>query len=104
MDGKKLTNAKIDHCLHLIEQKVNLGDSKQWKQRDFETVSSMIEDATGVLLSASTIKRLFQNKEGSIPQTATLIALAQFAGYPSFQAVPAGLMEESGPEELVLVT
>jgi hypothetical protein len=90
MEGKKLIAIKIAHCLRLIEQKVNLGDAAYWKQRDFETVGNLIEESTGVLLSAATIKRLFQHKQESVPQTATLVALAQFAGYPSFQAVPAG--------------
>ncbi len=87
MEVNQLIRAKIDHCLNVIEQRVNLGGSAYWKQRDYETVSRLIEDDTNVLLSASTIKRLFQKNYGQAPQTATLNAIAQFAGYQSFQAV-----------------
>lgn len=104
MEGKKLIHAKIAHCLNLIEQQVNLGDSKYWKQRDFETVSRLIEEHTKVLLSASTIKRLFQNNYGLAPQTATLDAIAQFIGYQSFQAISINQTDNKNTETIGINT
>lgn len=52
-----------------------------WQQRDFENLSLLIEEKTGIKLSISTIKRTSKNQFLNIPQKNTLNALAQFLDY-----------------------
>ena len=71
----------IEKCKKLIEEKINLGESRFWKQRDYEYLSELIFDASNVLLSVSTLKRLWKKEKESLPHSSTLNALAVFAGY-----------------------
>jgi hypothetical protein len=73
-------------CRKLIEAKLGWGDSKSWTNADFEALSEKILSQTGVNLSTSTLKRLWGKvKYDSVPQLATLNALARFAGYENFR-------------------
>lgn len=73
-------------CRNLIEAKLGWGESKGWTNGDFEMLSEKILSETGVNLSTSTLKRLWGKvKYESVPQVATLNALARFAGYESFR-------------------
>ncbi len=72
----------IEKCLTLIESRINWGASEQWTSYDFEKLSIEIQTATGILLSVTTLKRLWGRlKYTSIPTTTTLNTLANFAGY-----------------------
>ncbi|WP_316744289.1 hypothetical protein [Pedobacter antarcticus] len=72
----------IEKCLTLIESRINWGASEQWTSYDFEKLSIEIQTATGVLLSVTTLKRLWGRlKYTSVPTTTTLNTLANFAGY-----------------------
>lgn len=71
----------IERCKKLIETKINLGESRYWKQRDFEYLSELIFDASNILLSVSTLKRLWKQEKESLPHSSTLNALAVFTGY-----------------------
>ncbi|HEY9257013.1 hypothetical protein [Chitinophaga sp.] len=72
----------IKKCLALLETRLNWGASSEWTSYDFEKLSIAIEDATGVTLSITTLKRLWGKlKYTHIPTTTTLNTLAQFAGY-----------------------
>lgn len=78
------TNAKIAECTALIESKVRWGSHEHWKQRDFEQLSDLIFEKTGTRLSLSTLKRIWSGQFSNAPQPATLNALAQFAGFSSW--------------------
>ncbi|MBB5623322.1 hypothetical protein HDE69_004406 [Pedobacter cryoconitis] len=72
----------IKKCLELIENKLNRGAGSEWTSYDFEMLSNDIQTATGVILSVTTLKRLWGRlKYGSTPTTTTLNTLAKFAGY-----------------------
>lgn len=72
----------IKECLFLIESKFNRGASQQWTNYDFEKLSEEIQEVTGVLLSITTLKRVFGKvKYNSAPSTVTLNALARYVGF-----------------------
>jgi len=76
----------IKKCLELIENKLNRGKSIEWTSYDFEKLSDDIQKDTGVLLSVTTLKRLWGKlKYGNIPTTTTLNTLAKFAGYSDWR-------------------
>ena len=72
-------------CIRLIEQKLNWRPAEEWRNYEFTELSEKILDATGVNLSATTLKRIFGKlKYESLPSSATLNALAAFLGYSSW--------------------
>ncbi len=69
----------------LVEEKLNWGNSADWRHHDFETLSRKIFEETGVLLSSTTLKRIWGKlKYDSIPNSNTLNALASFIGYENW--------------------
>ncbi|MFT3933978.1 MAG: hypothetical protein QM726_10215 [Chitinophagaceae bacterium] len=92
----------IARCLMLIEQQLGWGPGVNWQQRDFELLSEKLFEKTTVLLSASTLKRVWgkTSHEGK-PSKATLNALAQFIGFENWRAFLADnntLANETLPE------
>ncbi|NIG54759.1 hypothetical protein [Chitinophaga sp. Cy-1792] len=58
-----------------------------WTNYDYEKLSVSIEEATGVMLSVTTLKRVFGRvKYTSAPAVTTLNTLAQYVGYTDWQA------------------
>ena len=53
----------------------------RWQQRDFENLSSQIDQSTRVMLSISTLKRIWKNEYQKLPHKNTLNALVEFIGY-----------------------
>lgn len=77
----------LDRCKALIETKVGWGSGGQWSSQDFTQLSEHIREATGVQLSATTLKRIWGKvKYESIPNTTTLNTLAHFLGYENWRA------------------
>jgi hypothetical protein len=73
-------------CLQQIEQKLAWGSSDDWKTQDFERLSGLIADKTGVQLSSSTLKRVWGKvRYNSSPNLSTLDALAQFLDYQDWR-------------------
>ena len=71
----------------LVEEKLNWGNGADWRHHDFEALSGKIFEETGVMLSSTTLKRLWGKlKYESIPNTNTLNALASFVGYENWLA------------------
>jgi hypothetical protein len=66
----------IDLCKKQIEQKFSFGNGHDYTQRDLEILCAEIEQKTGVIISLSTIKRLWKGNYKLSPQIATLNALA----------------------------
>ena len=87
----------------LIEEKVLLGPSTSWKQRDFENLIDLIYAETRVRLSLSTIKRIWQDDFSGRPHPSTLDALAVFAGYDNWYSFNIESISEKEPNEGVTV-
>ena len=78
-------NSQITLCLQLIEQKLGWGSSVDWATQDFERLSEKIVLQTGVMLSISTLKRIWGKvKYDSAPTLSTLNVLASFLGYENW--------------------
>lgn len=81
MSGYKEYN-DVQLCLVLIEEKLNWGSSKKWHNDVFIELSEKIQEETKVLLSSTTLKRVWGRVNyKSAPSISTLNALAQFAGF-----------------------
>lgn len=71
----------ITLCKEQIERRYFLVDDRGELQRNLENLSQKIEEKTGVLISLSTLKRIWKNTFKQKPQTATLNALAAILDY-----------------------
>ena len=74
----------IQYCKKLVEEKLKWINSEKWTQRDYLHLIELIESKTGISLSLSTIKRIWKEDLTSIPQPATLDALARFLEYDNW--------------------
>ncbi|QDH80611.1 hypothetical protein FKX85_16805 [Echinicola soli] len=72
-------------CRKQIEEKFIFGNGSRYTQRDLELLSQNIEEKTGVVLSLSTLKRLWKDDFKQSPQLATLNALAAVLDYRDWQ-------------------
>ncbi|MCG8700344.1 MAG: hypothetical protein MI922_19980 [Bacteroidales bacterium] len=98
-----MSNADLQYlkkCLLIIERQLKWGKAIDWKQRDFEALSDRIYEKTGVQLSLSTLKRLWQGNYRQLPQPGTLNALAQFVEYRDWQEFKAGFIEEGSEKDI----
>lgn len=68
-------------CKKMIERKYPLGNGSEWRQRDLEYLSQLIEDSSGVKLSLSTLKRLWKEDFQQMPHPSTLNALVSVLDY-----------------------
>ncbi|HTI07534.1 MAG TPA: hypothetical protein VL832_03225 [Puia sp.] len=76
----------IEKCRQLIEASLHWGDASTWTNEDFDNLSERIFDKTAVRLSVSTLKRIWGKvRYDSSPTSATLNALARFAGYAGWR-------------------
>lgn len=81
------TDTELQKCLHKIEEKLAWGDGKNWSSADFQQLSDLILQNTKIMLSPSTLKRVWGRvKYDGKPTTSTLNALAQFIGYENWRA------------------
>ena len=89
----------IDRCRRRIERALGWGDASSWSNEDFDQLSEKIFDATAVRLSVSTLKRVWGKvRYDSSPTTATLNALARFAGFSGWR----DLLREEGVAEVCI--
>lgn len=78
--------ADLLRCKHLIEVSLGWGDPASWTNEDFDVLSDRIFERTAVRLSVSTLKRIWGKvKYDHSPTTATLSALARYAGFDSWR-------------------
>jgi hypothetical protein len=80
----------LEKCLSMVAEKSGLGEMKDWTKRDFEQLGILIEESTGIRLSASTLIRLYHQSFTNRPQKSTLDALARFIGYPGWHEFSTG--------------
>ena len=80
------TGTSLDQCKHLIESSLSWGDPASWSNEDFDDLSERIFQKTAVRLSVSTLKRIWGKvKYDHSPTTATLNAIARFAGFDGWR-------------------
>ncbi|MET0243314.1 MAG: hypothetical protein ABW174_07595 [Flavitalea sp.] len=90
----------ISTCLRLIEEKLKRGSSENWTSYDFEKVSEHIQEKTGVLLSITTLKRLWGRlKYDSLPSVTTLNALASFLDHTDWSEFCQKELQMAKPED-----
>ena len=71
-----------------------------YTQRDLEILSTYIEEKTGVIISLSTLKRLWKDNYKQSPQLATLNALAAVLEYKDWQSFKQANQVSSSPISL----
>jgi hypothetical protein len=75
----------IQRCLELAEVRFDRGPNSTWNSYDFEKLCESIQEATGVVLSITTLKRIWGKLSyTNTPAITTLNTLAQYAGYPDW--------------------
>jgi len=72
-------------CLDELCIKMQYPDRAKISQRDLEHLCYLIEEKTKIVISLSTLKRVFVEKFERLPQAATLDALTMFLGYSGWQ-------------------
>jgi hypothetical protein len=91
----------IAKCKEIIEQKLAWGTHDTWQSQDFENLSEKIFEETKVMLSSSTLKRIWGKvRYDSIPNRATLDALAQFIGYKNWREFKSAASETVGEQHV----
>ena len=76
----------VNQCLREIEGILMWGTSEDWHNEVFNELSERIQEKTNVLLSPTTLKRVWGKVQyNSAPSITTLNVLAQFAGYDNWR-------------------
>ncbi|MBD0254852.1 MAG: hypothetical protein ICV83_03960 [Cytophagales bacterium] len=78
----------LTRCCHLIEEKWQRGESKFWKNGDYQKLSELVSTTTRISISPDTLKRLFgktKTYRSYNPQLETKNALAIFIGYEGWE-------------------
>ena len=81
-------HAYIALCREQIEARFGFGNGRGYTQRDLVALADRIAEKTGILLSLSTLKRLWKGTFKKSPQPATLDALAillDYRDWPDFK-------------------
>ncbi len=79
--------AFIDQLKVDIEKALKWGSSDDWKHKDFQNLSEKIFQHSKVILSPSTLKRVWGKiKYEGLPNTSTLDSLASYVGYENWLA------------------
>ena len=83
MQGKQ---DRVGQCLRQIEKKLGWGNPEGWHSDMFTELSERIHQDTGVLLSPTTLKRVWGKVNyRNAPSITTLNTLARFAGYQNWR-------------------
>lgn len=95
----------VKNCLLQIEEKLGWGSSDQWHSEVFIELSEQIQQVTDVLLSPTTLKRVWGkvNYQNS-PSINTLNTLSQFAGYTNWRdfKIRSSVPKEPKPDRKVI--
>lgn len=95
----------LSKCLAAIEEKLGWGGSSNWSMTDFERLSDIIFEQTGVRLSITTLKRVWGKvKYTSKPTITTLDTLARFISYDGWRAYAHQQSEQATIGEPLLPT
>ena len=75
------------HLKNSIENQLDWGETAHWSTADFEKLSDKIQEKTGVILSVSTLKRIFGRIDyQSKPALTTLNTLARYVDHEDWRA------------------
>ncbi len=101
-EGKNVDyQVALKKCRELIESRLGWRNSASWQSGDFEKLSNLIFNETGVVLSSSTLKRIWGKVTySSVPNVSTLDALAQYAGFPGWRVFESSLADHEEPPVL----
>ena len=89
--------------LQLLEKQLQRGQLQNWKNADYEFISEDISEKTGIKVSSSTLKRVFnkiKTAENYQPQAATFLALANYLGYASWEHFISSTEDNNEKEKL----
>jgi hypothetical protein len=75
----------VKQCMAELCKQAGFSSCENMVQRDLEFLCDSIESKTGVLISLSTMRRLFNGQFSRQPQVATLNAIVLFLGYQNWQ-------------------
>lgn len=76
----------VQKCLLKIEEKLSWGNSSEWHNEVFKELSERIQQDTDVLLSSTTLKRVWGKVNyQNAPSINTLNTLSRFAGYTNWR-------------------
>ena len=90
-----MTDVALQQCLARIEEQLGWGASSEWTSNDFEELSVQMQDKTGQVISATTLKRIWGRVSyKSKPSTHSLNTLASFLGYGSWRVFVTSLHEQ----------
>ena len=81
--------------LQELAEKMGYRDPSRLSERDYKHLCSQVEKETGISLSLSTVKRIFNGHYKRLPQTYTLNALTQYIGYEDWQDFKAKHYQEN---------
>jgi len=86
MEVRHITEREwVQRCMSELCHKAGFADCGNLVQRELEFICDSIDTKTGVLISLSTMKRLFKGQFSRQPQVATLDAISIFLGYDHWQ-------------------
>jgi hypothetical protein len=84
----------MKELLKVVEERFNHGGSTAWTQYDFEKLSENILSSSNVLLSTTTLKRLWgKTIYTSNPSIKTLNALSVYVGFADFRAFEQSIVQ-----------
>lgn len=91
----------LKRCLEKVELQLKRGPAGKWTGYDFEQLSHEIMESTGILLSVTTLKRIWGKlKYTSLPAITTLNALAKYTGSSDWNAFKQEMAGHVAEEEL----
>ena len=104
----KASNIKVDinRCKKIIEHQLGWSNDFVLTKREYDILIEKIFEKTGVLLSLSTIRRIWSDDFKNIPHKITLDALAAFTGYIDWQhfvETQSKNKETKSPETVVVI-
>ncbi len=85
MEKASSIKVEINRCKKIIEHQLGWAIDFVPTRREYEILVERIFDKTGVLLSLSTIRRIWSDDFKNIPHKSTLDAMAKFAGFVDWQ-------------------
>ncbi len=86
MDKASYIKVEINRCKKIIESQLGWADDFIPTRREYEILVDKIFEKTGVLLSLSTVRRIWNNDFKNIPHKSTLDTMAEFAGFEDWQS------------------
>ena len=97
----------LKRCKLLIEAQLGWGPAEEWSAQDFDELSIRMEDATGQVISSTTLKRVWGRVAyASKPSRHSLDTLAAFLGHASWRefatSEQAGLEQDTAENQIVL--